>query len=96
MEDLKIGNLFGAWKIRNDTEWMGRKEQEDRKRERKIFRIVNLTERKSREKPVSSIQEEYFSESTVGQKIKYSSNSGASSDAPLTFLETSFSAKRPP
>lgn len=37
MEDLKIGNLFGAWKIRNDTEWMGRKEQEDRKRERKIF-----------------------------------------------------------
>ena len=31
LEDLKIGNLFEALKIRNDTEGMGRKEQEDRK-----------------------------------------------------------------
>ena len=28
---------FEAWKLRNNTEWMGRKEQEDRKKERKIF-----------------------------------------------------------
>ena len=31
------GKRVGVLKIRNETEWMGRKEQEDRKRERKIF-----------------------------------------------------------